>query len=101
MIALNTVKFEWHEHRFLVYRGWTCFWVPTKIFREAPENKNLGILREIFLFYREDVCCVYSTESPNQGDSYEYIQNTIIYRRAKTSRKHAYIILTPLNPTFI
>ena len=29
------------------------------------QEKNFGILREIFLFYRENVCCVYSLESPH------------------------------------
>ena len=33
--------------------------------------------REIFLFYREIVCCVYSLESPQRGDSNEYTQHTI------------------------
>ena len=30
------------------------------------------IFREIFLFYHEIVCCVYSLELPHQGDSNEY-----------------------------
>ena len=33
--------------------------------------------KEIFLFYREIVCCVYSLESPHRGDSNEYTQHTI------------------------
>ena len=33
---------------------------------------------EIFLFYHEIVCCVYSLESPHRGDSNEYTQYTII-----------------------
>ena len=36
------------------------------------------IFREIFLFYREIVCCVYSLESPHRGNSNEYTQHTII-----------------------
>ena len=35
------------------------------------------IFKEIFLFYREIVCCVYSLESPRRGDSNEYTQHTI------------------------
>ena len=34
--------------------------------------------KEIFLFYHELVCCVYSLESPLRGDSNEYMQHTII-----------------------
>ena len=36
------------------------------------------IFREIFLFYREIVCCVHSLELPHQGSSNEYTQHTII-----------------------
>ena len=48
----------------------------------APENK---IFIEIFLFYHEIVCWVYSLESPHRGDSNEYIQHTnlLFYRRWK------------------
>ena len=47
---------------------------PYKILPIAPENK----FKEIFLFYHESVCCVYSLESPRWGDSNEYTQHTII-----------------------
>ena len=30
---------------------------------------------DIFLFYHENVCCVYSLESPERGDSNEYTQH--------------------------
>ena len=40
----------------------------------AQEN----IFREIFLFYHEIVCCVYSLESFHRGDSNKYTQHTII-----------------------
>ena len=33
---------------------------------------------EIFLFYYEIVCCVYSLELPHRGNSNEYTQHTII-----------------------
>ena len=48
---------------------------PYKILPIAQENKYLGIF---FLFYDGIVCCVYSLESPDRGDSYEYIQHTIV-----------------------
>ena len=35
-------------------------------------------LREMFLFYHENVCCVYSFESPCRGDSNEYTEHTIM-----------------------
>ena len=43
-------------------------------YETSAENNYLGIF---FLFYREIVCCVYSLESPNRGDSNEYTQHTI------------------------
>ena len=30
------------------------------------------IFKEIFLFYHETVCCVYSLESPHRGDSNDH-----------------------------
>ena len=33
---------------------------------------------ELFLFNHENICCVYSLESPRRGDSYEFTQHTII-----------------------
>ena len=48
------------------------FLSPKEILPIAQENKNFGILREIYLFYHENVCCVYSLESPHRGDSNEY-----------------------------
>ena len=50
------------------------FFSPYEILPIAQENKYL---REIFLFYREIVCCVYSLESPHRGDSNENTQHTI------------------------
>ena len=40
---------------------------------------------EMFLFYHEIVCCVYSLESPRRGDSNEYTQRTIIVEKIKKS----------------
>ena len=69
----------------------------------------------MFLFYHEIVCCVYSLESHTQCDSNENTQHTIIEEKIEknplniailpiygsSSWKHVYIILIPLNPTFI
>ena len=44
---------------------------------EILPSSRKQIFKEIFLFYREIVCCVYSLESPLRGDSNEYTQHTI------------------------
>ena len=46
-----------------------------KILLTAQVNK---IFREIFLLHHEIVFCVYSLESPHQGNSNEYTQYKII-----------------------
>ena len=43
-----------------------------------PVAQKKQIFTEIFLFYHEIVCCVYSLELPHQGNSNEYTQRTII-----------------------
>ena len=45
--------------------------------RNSSDSSRKQIFKEIFLFYREIVCCVYSLESPHRGDSNEYTQLTI------------------------
>ena len=45
--------------------------------RNSSDSSRKQIFREIFLFYREVVCCVYSLESPHR-DSNKYTQHTII-----------------------
>ena len=53
-------------------------------FSTADSNSNSSdrsrkqIFMEIFLFYHEIVCCVYSLELPHWGNSNEYTQHTII-----------------------
>ena len=48
-------------------------------------NSRKQIFKESFLFCRENVCCVYSLESPHRGDSNKYTQHTIIlYKSEKT-----------------
>ena len=51
------------------------FLSPRKSIPTTQENKYF---REIFLFYLENVCYVYSLDSPYRGDSNEYTQQTII-----------------------
>ena len=46
--------------------------------QNSPDSLRKQIFREIFLFYREIVCCVYSLELPHRGNSNEYTQHTII-----------------------
>ena len=46
--------------------------------RNSSESSRKQILKGIFLFYHEIVCCVYSLESPHRRDSNEYTQHTII-----------------------
>ena len=40
--------------------------------RDSSDTSIKQIFKEMFLFYREVVCCVYSLESPHRGDSNEY-----------------------------
>ena len=47
------------------------------ILRNSSDGSRKQIFKEIFLFYREIVYCVYSLESPHRGDSNEYTQHTI------------------------
>ena len=63
---LNTVELKWLEHRRIVYHG--LFELVFELLTNFSDSSRKQILREIFLFY-EIVCCVYSLESPHQGDS--------------------------------
>ena len=38
-----------------------------------------------FIFFKMNVCCVFSLESPHRGDSNEYTQHTIININRKKS----------------
>ena len=57
----STVKPQWLEHWWLVYRGWfkLFFSVPTKFSNSSRKQ----IFRNFFLFYHGIVCCVYSLDS--------------------------------------
>ena len=46
--------------------------------QNSLDRSRKQILKEAFLFFYEIVCCVYSLESPLQGNSNEYTQRTII-----------------------
>ena len=46
--------------------------------RHVSYSSRKQIFRDTFLIYAENVCCVYSLESPHRGDSNEYTQHTII-----------------------
>ena len=50
---------------------------PYEILAIAPENRN-DVCKEIFLFYHEIVCYVFSLALPLHGSSNEYTQHTII-----------------------
>ena len=45
--------------------------------RNASDSSLKQLFKEIFLFYYKIECCVYSLESPHQGDSNEYTQYTM------------------------
>ena len=59
----------------------TRFLSPDGALQIAQETKYWKIFRETFLFYHKDVCFVCSLESPRRGDSYEFIQHTIILQK--------------------
>ena len=56
----------------------TRFLFASKFFHQLKKTNIQGYFRDIFLFYYENLCCVYSLESPHWGDSDEYIKHTII-----------------------
>ena len=72
----NTVELQWLEHRGLGYHG--LFELIFESLRNFSDSLRKQILREIFLYYNQIVCCVYTLESPHRGDSNEYTQHTII-----------------------
>ena len=73
---IDTVELQWLEHRWLVYHGlFVLIFVSLWNFSDSSRKH---ILREIFLFYYEIICCVYSLQSPHRGDSNEYTPHTII-----------------------
>ena len=57
---------------------------------ESLRNFSDSSRKQIFLFYFEIVCCVYSLELPHQGNSNEYMQHTIFFVE---DRKHLHKLL--------
>ena len=56
------------------------FLSPYEFFSDSSRKQ---IFKEILLFYREIVCCVYSLESPRWGDPIEYTQHKSLCRKSK------------------
>ena len=54
--------------------------IPTRFesLRNFFNSSRKQMFKEIFLFYHEVVCCVYSLESLHRGNSNEYTEHTII-----------------------
>ena len=75
--------------------------------RRSSDSSRKQIFREIFLFYREIVCCVYSLESPHRGDSNEYTQHTTynycVENRKKKSLNYRHLLPdgTIINPLWL
>ena len=72
----TTVEPQQLWHRWLLYHG--KFEHASKSLRNPSDSSRKQIFKEIFLFYHEILCCVYSLESPHRGDSNEYTHLTII-----------------------
>ena len=95
---MTTVHLQWLEHWWLVYRGW--FEHVFESLGNSYDSSRKQIIRDISgkFSYRENVCCVYSLESPHRGDSDEYTQDTIIlYKVKKTSLNIPICLLTYLS----
>ena len=78
---MYTVELQWLEHWWLVYHG--LFELIFESLRKFFDSLSKQIVREIFVFYYEIVCCVYSLSS-HQGNSNEYMQHTIILLKIET-----------------
>ena len=55
------------------------------VYQSARSGGIIGIFFSIF--FNMKVCCVFSLESPYQGDSNEYTQHTIIKMKKKKKKK--------------
>ena len=73
--------------------------------RNSSASSRKQIFREIFLFNHEIVCCVYSLELPNPGNSNEYIQHIIIVKEIKTKNPKLLLFAswsdTMINPQWL
>ena len=66
------------DRGWLVYRGWN------ELFFQSLQNSSSSSRKQIFkvfffLFFHGIVCCVYSLESPDRGDSNEYTQHRFFF----------------------
>ena len=62
----------------------TRFWVPIKEILLIVQEKNIhGYFMDFFLFYHENVCCVYSLELPLEAILMSTFNIPISYRRGK------------------
>ena len=79
----NTVKCQWLEYQWHVYRGW--YELVFGSLGKCSVNSRKRIIRDIYLnlLIFAWKCMLY-----------------VLIEAIITSRKHTYIILTPLNPTF-
>ena len=92
----NTVELQWLEHRWLVYLG--LFELIFESLRDFSDSSRKQILREVFLFYHEIVCCVYILESSHRYDSNEYTQHTIILLKTENISLNYRHLLPDLAP---
>ena len=82
---------------------WKWIYSKRKIFSFSPDlnssdSSRKKIFKEIFLFYHEIICCVYSLESPPRSDSNEYTQHTIIVQKIETISLNYRHLLPDLAP---
>ena len=82
-LLLTTVELQWLEHWWLVYHG--LFELIFESLRNFSDSSSKQILSEIFLFYYEIACCVYSLESPHSNG---YMQHTIIFLKIENISKN-------------
>ena len=85
-IKTYTVELQWLEHRWLVYHG--LFELIFESLRNFSDSSRKRILSEIFLYCYEIVCCMYSLELPQWGNSNEYMQHTIILLKIENISKN-------------
>ena len=69
------------------------FRLPWMIWTFSSVNSRKQVFRDIFLYCHENLCWVYSLESPHWGDSNEYTQLTIIVLKIKkTSLNYRHLL---------
>ena len=104
--CFSSILFE--KVSVLLYSYFIHRYIIIKYRSTSTLDKMLQLLWELWSFFNfmfPSVCMRHglrsiSFEKINVLDSY-FMQKYIILKYRETSQKHAYIILTPLNPTFI